>query len=300
MGNAETLKSLIDRVANLPIGESYDLNSTTGNKIEQYLETIMSSPEEASSPHSYIQAHQNEYESILKMGDEALDYMLSQFESGNAGGLRGVIMMQLCKDLLGDRNNVNDQTLTPREWYKALSIREEIELPDFEYDGNDSVEKLIYATEIEKNSQPQRGFTIVAPKIFGSYEEDGLLKVFVTTFSATYKLYDNVLNEVGGSVIPSAITYKKDENGNYILKEYEQAQDGTYFVPSIREFCTMPVSGKEISGLADQILHHYGNRDDIRNLQWENLYKHLKANGINDATLINPFGDVEFSMSNFR
>ena len=68
------------------------------------------------------------------------------------------------------------------------------QLPDFEYDGSDPIEKLVYATEIEKYSQPQRGFTIVAPKIFGSYEEGGLLKVFVTTFSATYKLYGNVLD----------------------------------------------------------------------------------------------------------
>jgi len=42
---------------------------------------------------------------IKKLGGEkALQYMLSQFESGNAEGLRGHIMMQLCKELLGMRN----------------------------------------------------------------------------------------------------------------------------------------------------------------------------------------------------
>jgi len=79
---------------------------------------------------------------------------------------------------------------------------------------------LVYTTETEKNSQPERGFTVVAPKIFGSYEENDLLKVFVTTYSVTYKLYNNVLDEVSGSVIPSAITYKKDDTGNYILIDY--------------------------------------------------------------------------------
>jgi hypothetical protein len=259
----------------------------------------LSSPKQYSNPYAYIQAHQEEYENIKKLGgEEALQYMLSQFKSGNAEGLRGHIMMQLCKELLGVRNNVTDETLTPQEWYDALSIRQEVKLPDFEYDGSDPIEKLVYATEIEKNSQPQRGFTIVAPKIFGSYEEDGLLKVFVTTFSATYKLYGNVLDEVGGSVVPSAITYKKDNSGNYVLEKYEQAKDGADWQPSIKKFCTMPVSEKEIPGLADKIIDHYGNRDDIRTLHWENLFKHLKANGIKDATLFNSRGEIEFSMSN--
>jgi len=195
-------------------------------------------------------------------------------------------------------NNVTDETLTPQEWYNALSIRQEVKLPDFEYDGNDSIEKLVYATEIEKNSQTQEGFTIVAPKIFGSYEEGGLLKVFVTTFSATYKLYGNVLDMVSGSVVPSAITYKKDNSGNYILEKYEQSKDGADWLPSIKKFCTMPVSGKVIPGLADKIIDHYGNRDDIHVLMWENLFKHLKANGIKEATLINSRGEIEFSMSN--
>lgn len=133
--------------------------------VEENLAVIISSPKGASNPYVYIQAHQGEYENIKKLGgEEALQYMLSQFKSGNAEGLRGHIMMQLCKELLGARNNVNDETLTPQEWYDALSIRQEVKLPDFEYDGNDPIEKLVYATEIEKNSQPQRGFTIVAPK----------------------------------------------------------------------------------------------------------------------------------------
>jgi beta-lactamase regulating signal transducer with metallopeptidase domain len=267
--------------------------------VEENLAIIMSSPKQASSPYAYIQAHQEEYENIIKFGGEkALQYMLSQFESSNAEGLRGHIMMQLCKELLGVRNNVIGETRTPQEWYDALSIRQEVKLPDFEYDGSDPIEKLVYATETEKNSQPQRGFTIVAPKIFGSYEEGGLLKVFVITFSATYKLYGNVLDEVGGSVVPSAISYKKDNSGNYVLEKYEQAKDGADWQPSIKKFCTMPVSGKEIPGLADKIIDHYGNRDDIRTLRWENLFKHLKANGIKDATLFNSRGEIEFSMSN--
>ncbi|MFY9172537.1 MAG: M56 family metallopeptidase, partial [Petrimonas mucosa] len=60
--------------------------------VEENLAIIMSSPKQASNPHAYIQAHQEEYENIKKLGGEkALQYMLSQFESGNAEGLRGHI-----------------------------------------------------------------------------------------------------------------------------------------------------------------------------------------------------------------
>jgi len=83
-----------------------------------------------------------------------------------------------------------------------------------------------------------------------------------------------------------------------VLDNYEQARDGSEFTPSIRKFCTMPVSGQEIPGLADKILKHYGDYEDIRNLQRENLRKHLKGNNITDATLTNSRGEVEFSLLN--
>lgn len=40
----------------------------------------------------------------------------------------------------------------------------------------------------------------------------------------------------------------------------------------------MPVSGKKIEGLADEILDHYRDYEDIRKLKRENLIKHLNVN----------------------
>ncbi|MDD2211653.1 MAG: DUF5301 domain-containing protein [Clostridia bacterium] len=271
-----------------------------GFEVESKLDIIMSSPKTSSNPQDYINAHKNEYEYFFKYGgEEALQYMLTQFEVGNAEGLRGQIMMRLCKELLGKRNNVTDESLSPQEWYDALSIRQEIRLPHFEYDGQDTIEKLVYDTEIEMDSASNKrgGFIIVAPKVFGNYEEEDLLKVFVTTYSARYKLYGNTLSQEGGSIIPAAITYRKDDNGRYVLEKYEQARDGSEFGPSIREYCMLPVSGKEIKGLADKIFKHYTDYDDIRTLLYDNLYNHLKKNGITDATLTNSKGEIEFSMS---
>ena len=272
-----------------------------GFEVESKLDIIMSSPKTSSNPQDYINAHQNEYEYFFKYGGEdALQYMLAQFEVGNVEGLRGQIIMQLCKELLGARNNIMDDSLSPQEWYNALDIRKEIMLPNYEYDGQDIIEKLVYDTEIERDSisNKEGGFIIVAPKVFGSYEEEDLLKVFVTTYSARYKLYGNTLSQEGGSIVPAAITYRKNGNGGYVLEKYEQAWDGSEFGPSIKKYCTMPVSGKKIKGLADKILKHYGDYEDICILMYDNLFKHLKRNGITDAILVNPRGEIEFSMSN--
>lgn len=247
--------------------------------VEDALTSIMSSPLESSNPEDYIMANQSSYEKILKYGgEEALTYMLSQFKEGNAEGLRGQIMMGLCKEILGQRNNVMDDTLSPNEWFSQLSIRQRVDLPDFAYSGDDPIERLVYETEVEQHRSNRGGFTIVAPHIFGSYEEGNKLKVFVTTYGSQYVLYDKTLEQEGGSIIPAAITYTKNPDGSYTLEKYEQAKDGSYFGPSIKEFCVMPLSGKKITGLSEKIFSHYSDYEDIRKLLGVNLIKHLKAN----------------------
>jgi len=195
--------------------------------------------------------------------------------------------------------------MSPEEWYQALDIRQEIVLPDFVYDkhqGGPSASNpdlalyLIYATEMENHSAPHRGFTVVAPRIHASHAEGDLLKIFVTTYSAAYRLYDNVLDMTAASVVPAAITYKMIPNGMPELVEYQQARDGSDFAKSIREFCTLPESGAEISGLADRILNHYGNYSDIVALQYSNLRQHLIENGITNATYTNARGEVVLSI----
>ncbi|MDF2613611.1 MAG: antirepressor regulating drug resistance protein [Clostridia bacterium] len=260
--------------------DNTETTSEIGNLVEDNLRVIMSSPLSSSSPNSYINANSNAYENIMKYGgEEALAYMLSEFRVGKVkNDLRGQIMMRLCIELLGQRNNVRESDLLPNEWFGKLNIREAAELPDFSYSGIDPVKKLVYLTEIEKNMGSVGQFTIAAPHIFGSYEEDNKLKVFATTFIKHYTLYDKTLSEEGGSVVPAAITYAKDAKGNYVLEEYKEARDGSEFAKSISEFCILPVSRKKISHLADEILKHYSDYNDITHLERENLIEHLGKN----------------------
>lgn len=256
------------------------------NFVESNIESILSSSKASSNPNDYIEQDQDGYEDIIKNSykyvdesgnSEILNYMLSRLKQSTSNELQEYIMMSLCKELLGVQNNVRDD-MPPSEWIKQLNIREEIILPDFTYDGTNLIEKLVYETEIAQSKSNKNTFTIVAPHIFGSYEEGNILKIFVTTYSSHYSLFDKTLSNEGGSIIPVAITYVKNSDGSYSLDKYERAMDGSYFSSSIQNFCTMPISQKKIKGLGEIILAHYGNYEDIIKLSRKNLIKHLKDN----------------------
>lgn len=156
-------------------------------------------------------------------------------------------------------------------------------LSDFEANVSDPIEQLVYDTALQQYSQPDDGFTIVAPTIFGSYEEGDKLKVFVTVFSNRYKLYNKTLSETSGSVIAAAITYTKHVDGSYTLEEYLEAMYGSNWSKSIKEYCVMPVSKKEIKGLVNMILDDYGSNKKRSELLTENLRQHLLNNSHTDV-----------------
>ncbi len=263
----------------------HDLDGEAAGIIERNLTVIMSSPAYSSAPGDYIDAHREEYEAILKLGQPALDYMLSCFENGEGNTLKGHIMKLLCQELLGPENSFSDEALLPSEWYEKIQDFEETELPDYVYTGDDPILKLVYETETAEHQGWGSGFTVAAPQVFGSYEEDGYLKVFVTTFYASYHLYGRTVDMYTAGVVPAAITYKLNADGAYALEAYEHAKEGSLFAPSIRDYCTMPVSGETIPGLADEIINDYGKDNGLKELQNSNLTELLEANGITDAVL---------------
>ena len=270
---------------------------TTANEVETNLTTIMSSPKTSSKPYDYINAHRSDYDSIIKIGDEALTYLLIQLRDHNATGLRGYIIVELCKDMLGSSYSLPKTYDNPEDWYYKLIGNQKILLGDYTYDGKNLIEKLVYRTIIENFGSSNQGFTIVAPKIFGSYDEIDYLKVFVTANISTFEIYNKNVTNTSGSVIPMALTYQKTPSGNYKLVQIDQAMDGNYFAPSIQNFCTMPVSHKSINGLADTMVNHYHNYQDISDLLITNLKKHLKKNKLNDISYYSLSGEMIFMQS---
>ncbi len=290
--NEEMIQKLINKVAKMNVDVQTSTDKGIGPEIEQHLQKI-TAPGTSSNPGVYIKVHQKEYESILKHGDGALLYLLSQFKEHQVeNNLRGHIIMALCKDLLGDRNNVSDSSLLPTEWYSKLLPYEDNSPEDFKAQVEDPVEQLVYNTMEAHYSTSGSGFIVTAPTILGSYEEENKLKVFATVFVSSYKLYGKTLSEEGGSIIPAAMTYNKDSGGSYTLEKYEEAKDGSYFSSSIKNYCTMPVSGLQIKGLYEKILKDYGDHSSRQALLRKNLVRHLKANNLSGVSLKKDNGEL--------
>ncbi|WP_206458208.1 M56 family metallopeptidase [Anaerovorax sp. IOR16] len=291
-----------------------------------HFETIMRKPKASSSPNDYIKANQETFDEILSYGDSTLLYCYRLFEQGGQTDLKGQLMMAACRSLCTEED-IDLSATTGQDWYDAFKdnavnmqskLGEEdfekhmpksflllqflngktgdgatVRLPHFSYSGDDKILKLVYDTEISRyqNYHNENAFCIPAVRVFNTTGQENKLKVFATIFSEDYVLYEKKLKSMGGSIIPVAITYTENVDGSYSIEEYVQAEDGTRFAPSIKEFCTFPLSGREIPGLADIILNHYSNYEDLRQMQRNNLVDHLNTFNQTGISLITDYDD---------
>ncbi|MBZ9685453.1 M56 family metallopeptidase [Clostridium estertheticum] len=190
------------------------------------------------------------------------------------GGKADLLKDALVKELTA--NEIDIQTQIDK--HIELSPIAEIKLPYSKANVSGNIEKLVYDAAVKQYCRHQDGFTVVAPTIFGSYEEGNKLKVFVFVLSTKFSFIDKTLSEVSGSDIPAAITYTKNANGSYTLDEYVESMDGSYYSKSIKNFCIMPVSKSEIKGVYDKILGDSGGSKNRSELLRKNLIEYLKLN----------------------
>lgn len=73
---------------------------TDDGPISSLLDTICSSPLEASSTAAYIGEHQAEYRQLVGMGQDTLAYCFREFLTGRGQGLRGSVMEYACQEIL--------------------------------------------------------------------------------------------------------------------------------------------------------------------------------------------------------
>ena len=99
--------------------------------IEDLLNQICSSPAQYSYPGPYIDAHREEYDTLLYYGQHTLAYSFRKFSTQDAAGLSGHIMALACQEIshLTEEAFVFD-FINGQDWYnqfkaKALSLRSE-------------------------------------------------------------------------------------------------------------------------------------------------------------------------------
>ncbi len=268
----------------------------------------------SSAPLDYINCA--EYEELIKIGEPALREFLASFAEGRAGdGLEGYIMMFACQDILGEQRRTD---ISPSQWYQLYAGYDSTLAVNFAYDkksytpeleekcslgisdidnrsiiraGEEDRIKAVYDA-LENRYNPKgiglsHTVSLYAPYIHKIHEEGKRMQVFVTIFQQDYVLTRTKKGygffERGGSVIPSRLDFEK-QNEDWVLQEWTEAMDGSYYDDSIKEMC------KGHFGLAREMM----DGGNVHMLMWQNIIYYMNAYyGGNIPVYISSYADEE-------
>ena len=249
--------------------------------------------------------HCTQYDELVKLGEPALRAFLSEFAEGSIGDdLEGYIKMSACQDILGEHRD-KDVLPTPTEWYyRIYTATDSTYCAFFTYGdtdttlytkdlakkysmggsdqysivaaGKDERLRAVYTALSDRfNNYSNAGYTttIYAPLIEGIKESGNKMQVFAVIFDSTYAMSRTkegyALFERGGSVVPSRLDFEK-RNGKWILTDWTQAEDGSYYADSIKKMCDGD------NALAKRMISY--DSDACQMLLWQNMIYYMKAN----------------------
>lgn len=256
----------------------------------------------SSNPADYLKCTQ--YDELIKLGEPALRAFLSEFAEGSIGDdLEGYIKTSACQDILGEHRD-KDVLPTPTEWYRIYTATDSTYCAPFRYGGTDTT---LYTEDLAKkysmggsdqysvvaagkderlravytalsdrfNKYSNAGYTttIYAPLIEGMKENGNKMQVFAVIFDSSYTMSRTkkgyALFERGGSVVPSRLDFEK-RNGKWILTDWTQAEDGSYYADSIKRMCDGD------NALAKKMISY--DSDACQMLLWQNMIYYMKVN----------------------
>lgn len=256
----------------------------------------------SSNPADYL--HCTQYDELIKLGEPALRAFLSEFAEGSIGDdLEGYIKTSACQDILGEHRD-KDVLPTPTEWYRIYTATDSTYCAFFTYGdtdttlytkdlaktysmggsdkysivaaGKDERLRAVYTALSDRfNNYSNAGYTttIYAPLIEGIKESGNKMQVFAVIFDSTYAMSRTkegyALFERGGSVVPSRLDFEK-RNGKWILTDWTQAEDGSYYADSIKRMCDGD------NALAKKMISY--DSDACQMLLWQNMIYYMKAN----------------------
>ena len=104
-------------------------------------------------------------------------------------------------------------------------------------------------------------------RIFGTKKDENTLEVYVMYSLISYGVQEGQLTEASGSVrIPARMTFSIDENGQYILRDFEEAGDGDRYAAFMDERLPRGVANRMMlsEGLGWGLLNAELNRQCLR------------------------------------
>lgn len=241
-----------------------------------------------------------EYDELVKLGEPALRAFLSEFAEGSVDdSLEGYIKASACRDILGEPT---DKDILPTEWYRNYAALDSTTCAPFTYGetglytedlakkysmggadkysivaaGKDERLRVVYTAlgdRFNKYNNDGHTTTIYAPLIEDIKESGKKMQVFAVIFDSSYTMSRTkegyALFERGGSVVPSRLDFEK-RNGKWILTDWTQAKDGSYYADSIKKMC-----GGD-NALAKKMISY--DNDACQMLLWQNMIYYMKAN----------------------
>lgn len=185
-------------------------------------------------------------------GEQWLNVLLKQLAEHDGNDQLNSLRAIAASRMLG---KLDATPVAPTEgcaWYDALTLAHQDDLPPvdaaiYEEDPTYRVatQALIsYMTEMHAGWDSRRDVdstktcVIVTMDVHKVLETDDKLILWAAVAENEYALYNGTqYQNVSGSWIPSRVTMQKDDNGQWILAELIQADDGTLYASSIIEFC---------------------------------------------------------------
>ena len=94
-------------------------------QIESIFETMISNPLLSSSPQDILSEYSSEWNQLIHLGYQTLDYCFQQFLKGNQTDLKGYLMMLACRSIIDEWYDIDVETQTfstGQQWFDSYQI----------------------------------------------------------------------------------------------------------------------------------------------------------------------------------
>gem|GEM_PF-4780964 len=232
---------------------------TVADIIERNLDILGATVPAISSIHpSVLYRRYEEYQEIIALGNDALDYMFSLFEKGGQTGYRGGIMAYACCDILGIEYEYDPEIDNGQKWYDAykqsISTVVDSNILSQIYLGMSNEE--VYALFGEPDYQAS-GLMWYGYNDIGTFDPSFSSTGVVEGISLNYGTFWSVHELVRAAVMRH---YGRDPSGEFPAVWYEIVSMDA----NEREFT--------VTGRAQYELYIPDGEYDVRRVRWERAY----------------------------
>lgn len=194
----------------------------------------------------------NGISALESKGEQWLSVLLAKLAAHDGKDQLNSFRAMAASRMLGKRDATPVDPSEGCGWYDALTFANQDDLPPVDaalYEEDPTyrmVTQALISYMREKHASwggrrdvdSTKTCVIVTLDVHQVRETGGKLVLWASVAENEYALYDGKrYQNVSGSWVPSRITMERDRDGQWILSELIQAEDGTQYKPSILAFC---------------------------------------------------------------